>query len=75
MIQGDDCRGTVMDVHESIRGSERAMVPGEKADSTGQTFWASCRKCNHMLSQPTAEQRAWALAKGFIQSRFKGARA
>lgn len=62
------------DVHESLRRSAGgAIVPGPKADAQGQTFWAVCRGCHDMLTNPTAEERDRALAAGWIQSRFKGA--
>ena len=69
MIQGEGCTTRTQSVHESIRGSERALVPGEKADLTGQTFWAACFSCNGLCASPTAEQRAWLKARGFIQNR------
>ena len=60
------------DVHESLRRSAGgAIIPGPKADRQGQTFWAVCRTCHDMLTSPTAEERELALARGWIQSRFR----
>ena len=59
------------DVHESLRRSAGgAIVPGPKADAQGQTFWAVCRTCHDMLTNPTAEERDRALAAGWLRSRF-----
>ena len=69
-IRSRFCTVSTQGVHESIRGAGRALVPGPKADETGQTFFAACHACNGFVASPVGEDREWATVNGFIQSRF-----
>ena len=65
------CPNPSVDVHESLRRSAGgAIVPGEKATAQGQTFWAVCRECHEMLTNPDKWEKVIALERGWIQSRY-----
>ena len=67
------CTGRSTEVHESIRRSAGgAIVPGEKATTQGQTFWALCHECHEVCTNPDWMMIQILLNKGLIQSRFRG---